>query len=282
MIPLGVAHLTALELPPPAFVRAATKAGFRSVGLRLHPAMAGGAAYPTQTGTKAHSELRDLLRAEGVTLHDIEFIQLTPEIVVDSFAAMLEAGADLGAVAVTVSGDDKVTGRLTENFAAMCDLAASFGLRVDLEFMRWRAIGTLAQAASIVVDAGKPNGAVLVDALHLSRSGGTPADLRNLPAGLVRAAQLCDAGAVLPTTDEDTILEARGGRLPPGDGALPLVALLDSLPPDTALGAEVPLPALDADTRLARVYAGMRNVLAATDRSARPASITITNFPEDS
>ena len=83
---LGVAHLTALELAPADFVREAAKAGFKSVGFRVHPVTAGGAAYPTSPGTRDHQELRDLLQSEGVALHDIEFIQLTPGVDTQSFA----------------------------------------------------------------------------------------------------------------------------------------------------------------------------------------------------
>ena len=44
----------------------------------------------------------------------------------------------------------------------MCDLAGSFGLRVGLEFMRWRIGGNLQQAAALVKCANKANGAILV------------------------------------------------------------------------------------------------------------------------
>ena len=192
---LGLAHLTALELSPPALVTEAARAGFGSVGLRVVPATTGGPAYPTRLGTEAHRALKQILAAEGVRVSDIEFIQLTPEIDVRAFAAQFEAAADLGAISVTVSGDDHDPARLTAHFAELCDLALAFGLRVDLEFMRWRAIGALPQALSIVQQAGKSNGAILVDALHLTRSGGKAGDLISIPDEWLRAVQICDAGA---------------------------------------------------------------------------------------
>ena len=267
MTPLGVAHLTALELPPPDLVREAARVGFQSVGFRVHPALAGGVAYPSRAGTQAHRDLRDLLDGEGVSLNDIEFIQLTPDVDVGSFTNMLEAGAGLGAASVTVSGDDADGGRLTTNFAALCDLAGSFGLRVDLEFMRWRVVGTLEQAAAVVAGAGRSNGAILLDALHLDRSGGTPAQLRDLPPGTLRAAQLCDAPASQPQTDADAIAEAREGRLPPGDGKLPLTELLHALPPGAALSVEMPLASIEAAPRLELAYRATRRVLTAASGS---------------
>jgi len=265
---LGLAHLTALDLPPPELIREAARAGFTSVGLRVHPATVGGPAYLTRVGTEAHRVLKQILADEGVRLNDIEFIQLTPDIDVAAFAGLLEAGADLGAKSVTVSGDDDDNARLAAHFAELCDLAQPFGLRVDLEFMRWRPIGNLSQAEAIVRQAGKSNGAILVDALHLSRSGGQPRDLIMVPAQWLRAAQLCDAVSEMPRTDAAVIAEAREGRLPPGEGSLPLDGLLGGLPTDTILSVEMPLPALQARERIAVAFNATRRALDHAHRGA--------------
>jgi sugar phosphate isomerase/epimerase len=266
MTGLALAHLTALELPPSALVMEAARAGFTSVGLRVVPATIGGPAYPTRLGTEAHRELKQILTNEGVRVNDIEFIQLTPDIEVSAFADLLEAGADLGAGSVIVSGDDDDNARLTAHFAGLCDLAQQFGLRADLEFMRWRAVRSLPQAEAIVRQAGKANGAILVDALHLSRCGGSPGDLIAIPDRWLRGAQLCDAAAEMPTTDAAAIAEARAGRLPPGEGALPLGGLLQALPSDASLSVEMPLPALEARARIAVAFKATKRLL---DRQPR-------------
>jgi sugar phosphate isomerase/epimerase len=263
---LSLAHLTVLELPPSALVMEAARAGFTSVGLRVHPATVGGPAYPTRVGTEAHRDLKQILADEGMRVNDIEFIQLTPDVEVSAFAGLFEAGADLGAISVTVSGDDDDNARLTARFAGLCDLAQQFGLRADLEFMRWRAIGSLSKAEAIVRQAGKANGAILVDALHLSRCGGSPDDLIAIPDRLLRGAQICDAAAEMPTTDAAVIAEARGGRLPPGEGALPLGGLLQALPSDASLSVEMPLPALETRARITVAFKATRRLL---DRQPR-------------
>ncbi|KRR24188.1 xylose isomerase [Bradyrhizobium lablabi] len=262
----GLAHLTALELSPPALVTEAAGAGFTSVGLRFVPATPNGPAYPTRVGTEAHRALKQILTAEGVDVADIEFIQLTPDVDVQAFAGVFEAAADLGAISVTVSGDDHDNVRLTAHFAELCDLALPFGLRVDLEFMRWRAIGALPQALAIVRQANKSNGAVLVDALHLTRSGGKAGDLTSIPDEWLRAAQICDAGADTPSTEAAIIAEAREGRLPPGDGSLPLGDLLEALPADAFLSVEMPMPALETRVRIAAAFDATRRLL---DRHSR-------------
>jgi sugar phosphate isomerase/epimerase len=237
----SLSHLSALDLTPPQLVSVAAEAGYWAVGLRLNPAAPGAVSYPLRPGTTAMAEALQRLNDTGVAVYDVEFIPLTPTIDIPGHAAMFEAAAALGARRVNVSGDDPDLSRLTSSFAGMCELAASFGLDVDLEFMRWRHVGTLAQAAEIVRGSGAHNGAILLDALHLFRSGGQPSDVRGLEPGLIRSVQLCDAPAASPPP-EGIIEEARNHRLAPGEGGLPLAELLASLSGEVAFGIEVPSP----------------------------------------
>jgi sugar phosphate isomerase/epimerase len=250
---LGVAHLTALELAPDVLVREAARAGFSSVGLRLHPAMAGGIAYPLAPGSPALQQLKTTLDGEGVVVNEIEFVELKPAVDVAGLASLLEAGAQLGARCLTVSGDDPEHSRLTENFAALCELAAGYGLRVDLEFMRWRQIGNLQQAVALIAAAGQVNGGVLLDVLHLFRSGGDVAAVAQLDRRFIHGVQWCDAPALAPT-EAGIIREAREGRLAPGQGQLPLAELLNVLPPKVHWSVEIPSPATGASERLAQAF----------------------------
>jgi sugar phosphate isomerase/epimerase len=258
---IGVAHLNALELPPEALIPAVARAGYRATGLRINPVSAGGICYPLPPGSDALRQVRTLLRSEGVRVNEVEFIQITPDIDIHAYTHMLETGAELGATCLTVAGEDPDFARMTANFAALCDLAAPFGIRVDIEFMVWRVVATVQQATKLVSDAGRPNGGVLMDSLHLARSGGVPADMRATPASMVRAAQICDGPAASPPNVDAIIAEARENRLPPGEGELPLIDFLRALPPGTAISAEVPMLGLDAPTRLRRAYEATVKVL---------------------
>jgi sugar phosphate isomerase/epimerase len=246
---LGVAHLTALELAPARLVREARRAGFSAVGLRLHPVIPGAQAYPVAPGSQALRELRAVMAGEGVRVTDIEFVALTAQAQVADYQPLLAAGAELGALSLTVSGDDDDVARLTGNFAALCELARGHGLRVDLEFMRWRPVATLQQACTVVTGAGQDNGGVLVDALHLFRSGGQVADLAGVDPRLLRAVQLCDAPLLAPV-EELIIAEAREGRMLPGQGQLPLAALVAALPAQLCVSVEVPSAGVPAEQRL--------------------------------
>ena len=79
----------------------------------------------------------------------------------------------------------------------------------------------------MVTHAAHPRAAVLVDSLHLARTGGQPADLLRIPLGLLPYIQVCDAGSAAVSDDEPAYMaEARGGRLLPGHGCLPLELLV--------------------------------------------------------
>lgn len=261
-LPLGVAHFTAIELPPLDLVTLAARSGFAAVGLRLHPAFPGAPFYQLPAGSTASREMRRRLDGDGIAVYDIEFVVIDEGFVAATLAPILEAAAALGAKRLSVCGDDPDRSRLVDNFASLCDVAAQFGMGVDLECMAWRKVASLPDAVEVVKAAGRSNGGVLVDALHLSRTGGSPQDVRLVPADMIRSAQLCDAPLARPASSEAIIQEARGGRLPPGEGALPLVELLAALPADTMLSVEVPMDgAGPAALRLPRIYEATRRLL---------------------
>lgn len=239
--PLGLAHFTCIGVPPVDLVRLASRTGCAAVGLRLYPAFPGAPFYALPPGSGAFREMRRALADEGMRVHDIEFVTLGEDFDPASLAAILESAAGLGARRLSVCGDDPDRPRLVARFAEVCDLAAGFGIGVDLECMAWRRVASLPDAVRVVEAAGRPNGGVLVDALHLSRTGGSPEDVRAVPAHLIRHAQLCDAPARRPDSTDAVIQEARAGRLPPGEGALPLAALVAALPPTASLSIEVPI-----------------------------------------
>ena len=108
---------------------------------------------------------------------------------------------------------------------------------------------------------GPAHGGALVDAIHLSRTGGSPADLAGVPPQYIRSAQLCDAPSRRPATNEAIIQEARSGRLPPGNGELPLRELLAAMPQDTAIGVEVPMDgSIPAEMHAQRIFDATRQL----------------------
>lgn len=267
--PLGIAHFTCIGLAPVEFARLAARVGYRRIGLRLHPAFPGAPAYSVPEGSLVARDLQAVLDGEDLALHDIEFMVIDAAFDASALERTLADAAALGARRLSVCGDDPDRGRLVARFADLCDCAARHGLAVDLECMAWRQVASLPDAVSVVEAAGRPNAGVLVDALHLARGGDTPETVRDIDDALIRHAQLCDAGPIRPDTPEGLIAEARAGRLLPGEGALPLRALLAALPDDATHSVEVPMTgSTSAEEHARAVFAAAQVLLADPPRSA--------------
>jgi sugar phosphate isomerase/epimerase len=217
---VSLAAGTVLDVDPAQTVEVAAAAGFGAVGLWFDPA----------TWTQATSaSVARRLRADAIIPLDIEPVILGRG--EDPGDALVDTAGELGVRHVLVASGPADRGAVVERFGELCVRAASAGVVVVLEFLPIFTIGTLAAAVSVVEEVGEPNGGVLVDSLHLARSGGSPDDLRGLRPGTVPYLQLADAPAEPPGRDRDALREeALHGRLLPGDGELPLDAMLAALP----------------------------------------------------
>jgi sugar phosphate isomerase/epimerase len=152
---------------------------------------------------------------------------------------------------------------MIDAFGALCERAAAAGLALTLEFIPGSGIPDLATALAIVTGTGAGNAGVLVDTWHLSRSGGTVADLAAAPSRTLTAIQISDrrpppAGApYVPMSD----------RLLPGAGDLPLRAIVDTIranSPDPIISVEVfssVLAALPPAEAAAQAGEALRRVL---------------------
>jgi sugar phosphate isomerase/epimerase len=237
---MALAPLGFLELDPPTLISVAGAAGFRFVTLRTAPAVPGGIHHPLRPGSTELRGAAARLDDTGVAVLQVELVSLHRETDVPGARPLLESGAELGATRLVVSGDDADLSVVSAKLAEIADLAAEYEITVDVEFMPFRELGTLGQALDVVAAAGRDGVAVMVDALHLARSGGGPADVAAADPRLLRVLQVCDAPLLAPAPSLLAV-EAREGRLLPGDGALPLDALLAAMPGDAVWAGEVPM-----------------------------------------
>jgi sugar phosphate isomerase/epimerase len=235
------------------------------VGIRLTATPSVGVPPYNMLGdTPVMRETLSRLADTGVSVLDVEFLRFEPETPIGIPEGFLETGARLGAKYVLVMSVEPEEARTLDRFGELCDRAAQYGLHVCLEFAIYTGVKTLAHAARMVKQSGRSNASVLVDALHFSRSGGTPADIAHVDPSHFRYAQLCDARPDVPTDAAGLIREARTGRLLPGEGVLPLAALVRALPAATPLSVEAPVRAtagLPALERAQRAYRAMRELL---------------------
>jgi sugar phosphate isomerase/epimerase len=266
-----VSHLTALDAPAEAFIDGAAAAGFEGCGLRVIPPK----HAPTTpiAGDKPRiAALRERAKDRGIRIFEAESFGIDSDTRIVDFQPALEAAAELGAAYIVSGGIDADESRLAASYAELAEAAQRFGLVMAIEFMPSRPMKSLGDALRVLGKVAHPNAKVLIDALHLTRSGGTPDDVARVDPASLAYLQLCDA----PNPPVQSLTEeSRGGRLYPGEGGLPLARLMDALPTDVATSLEAPhalqrhLPAAErlrlagvatlafiAATRARRVVAG--------------------------
>jgi sugar phosphate isomerase/epimerase len=267
---IGLSQLTVRGAGSLEVIEAAGRAGFDSVGLRLIDDRAR-EPVPLVGDTALRREVIARLDHGGLRVLDVEVVRLADARSDPAWPEAFESAAHLGARNVLVVCWDRDLSRAAAAFAAACEAAGGFGLRCALEFMPFSGVRTLAEAVRLV-EAAPPAGGVLVDALHLHRSGATPSDVAAVIAArpdTVPYVQLCDAPRQAPAglTPLD---EAVGHRLQPGEGELPLGELLAALPSSIPISVEVTNPAM---ATLAAVDRAQR-AMAATLRLLRDAGQT--------
>ena len=262
-VPLSLAHLSELDVPPLELVELAARAGFASIGLRTSRSSAGGVEYPLHS-VDEQAEMRRRLAANGIKVLELEVVPLSGATRLADYKPMLEVGAAIGASRLTVVGDSADFAAVADKLAEMAELALPYGIAVDLEFMPFRPVQTFAHAVDVLERADHSNAHILIDALHVFRSGSSLDEIARVDPAMLGPIQLCDAPATPPPAAE-LIIEARTRRLLPGEGELPLSALIDALPGDIQFGVEVPLagrrPDLDPGARLALLLSATREFL---------------------
>jgi sugar phosphate isomerase/epimerase len=255
--PIGVAHLTLLQLSPPDLVTTAAAAGYDFVGVRVKAVTAGEHQYPMQPGSPMSRETLRRLDDTGLAVRDVEFLSLGSDTGPADWLPALEAGAALGASTLSVVGADPDRARLGDTLARLVSDSRDFGIRPTLEPISYQPVGRVADAAALATATGA---ALLLDALHIRRGGSSLDDVRALDPDLIPVVQICDGPLEAPerldlpgelplgmTADGSPLqLEARALRRIPGEGQFPLVDLLGALPPGTPLSVEVPDARLQA------------------------------------
>ena len=228
---LSLSSRTLPDASAAEMVSAAAAAGFDAAGVWVDP---------QGWDSSITRSVRERLAGTGLGVLDVEVLTIAPEVPDSALQRIIEIGGELDARYALVIGMDPEPSRIADRFGRLCEHAASSGIRPVLEFMRFTSVRTLADALEIVQAAGHPAGAVLIDMLHLARSGGSPEDLLGIDPDALPYAQICDAPAEPPGEESGGLIaEALQGRLLPGDGALPIREFLARLPAGRPLSCEI-------------------------------------------
>lgn len=213
-------------------VEAGGAAGFDAVGLWVDVA---------EWTAQATRETRAALAHTGLPVLDVEVVWIKPDSALDDHRKVIDVGAELGASNVLCVSSDPDPGATADKLAALCRHSEGSGMRVALEFGIFTEVKDLTQALAILHRVGHPLQAVLIDPIHVDRSGTSVAQIAAIDRALLPYAQICDACAERPDpADFDAVItDAIDLREQCGQGVLPLAAMLEALPPEIPLSIEL-------------------------------------------
>jgi sugar phosphate isomerase/epimerase len=255
---VSIAPLTLFRPDPLELIEAAGDAGFDLVDLQF--GVQDQPLDPRYVDPGFVGQVRTALRSQGLEVLDVGSIAFSPDLDPAVPGALVRFASDVEARIVHVTDWDPEAERTIDRFGQICDLAAGVGLQAAIEFMPYSYTRTLDDASALVAAVRRGNAGIVLDTLHLMRSGGSPATIRNVPSAMFAFIQLADARREAPPA-EHLREEALGRRLLPGEGELPLEDILDALP---ALPISVEVPC-EANRHLARAHQA-RLALEATNR----------------
>jgi sugar phosphate isomerase/epimerase len=235
---LAIHQLSALDMPVLDFVDLAAAVGCEKVCIFAHwpPNMR------TEIAAVSRAEKGEFLTRladHGLGVSGADFYPITPELDLKGYERGVAFAAELGARHLITAVDDTEEARAVANLGALTEMAAAHGLRIGLEFMTLApGCRTIGKGAWFVDQVGLPNIGLNMDVLHLTRSGGTAADVAALEPRYFNNAQICDGRG--RHVSDDYLIEAGADRLTPGAGDFALHEVFAAVPAETPMDLEVP------------------------------------------
>jgi len=226
------------EFAPEQVVYAAAQAGFNAVGIWCD----------LETWTNERTEkVSQALSDTGITALDIEVVWFKPGEPIDTHDRFVDIAKAIGAKNILCVSSETDINETRKRFKHLCQLTEGSDIRVVLEFLAITEINSLAKALAVVNAVAHPAAGILIDTLHLQRTGSGVEDLAalaqtqpNIPAPLLPYMQLCDASATLEDQSFEGVLEdALYLRKLLGKGQLPLKAILQIVGADMPLSLEI-------------------------------------------
>ncbi|OCB45498.1 xylose isomerase [Mycobacterium malmoense] len=238
---LGIGMLSVFGLPPVELVNLAADLGCRFVSAALQGMPLVPLGYPRFSLIDDAGLRRAVLAAmddRGVRISLGDGFLVLPGADVRALRGDLDVLAELGVPRINVVSLDPDVPRSFDQFAALTDVAAQLGIQTLVEPVPGLTVGDLPTALAAVEHVARPDFRLLIDTMHVVRSGSSAADLAAIDPTRIGYAQLNDT-TLRPRT-ENYMEEAMFERMVPGEGELPLRGILSVLPSDIVIELEVP------------------------------------------
>jgi sugar phosphate isomerase/epimerase len=242
---LGIEQLSAFGLPPVEFVHLAANLGCQCisaglVGLGYNPN-----GYP-DFSLREDKALRRAtiaaMRERDVAISLGEGCIIRPGSDIRDAAADMDIMAELGVERINTTSMDPDLARTLDQLGLFAEMAAARSMVSTLELCPALTIRDLGMAVDAVRHVGRADFTLLLDTMHLGRSGATGADVAALDPAMISYVQLCDAPRV--PSEPNYLKEATFERMVPGEGDMPLRDYLAAIPPSVTISLEVPLQAM--------------------------------------
>lgn len=240
----ALGQLTVCGARPEELVEIAAWAGYDAISPFLAADGAGSLpAVPLKAGDVETTAMARRLVDTGLRVHVGDGFVLHGATDMDALRAGVALMAQLGARAINAVHFDTDASRGLDRFCQLNSWAREAGLITLIEFTPLSTISGWRDALAYRERAGGDNIALMVDLLHLRRSGGTVEEIAQIDPSLIGAVQLCDG----PTESgpQGYREEAMYERMIPGQGSLHAEKLLRVLPKDMLVDLEVPLRSLE-------------------------------------
>ncbi|HKI38811.1 MAG TPA: TIM barrel protein [Mycobacterium sp.] len=238
---LAVGFLGGFGLPPVDFVHLTADLGCRYMSTVVQGAPLVPLGYPPFSLKDDAALRRDVLAAmahRGVSISLGDGFLVLPGAEIRRFSGDLDALAELSVPRINVVSLDPDLGRTFDQFAELTALAAQRGIQTVVEPVPGLTVADLPTAQAAREHVGRTDFRVLIDTMHLVRSGSSAADLAAIEPDCIGYAQLNDT-TLRPRMD-NYMEEAMFERMVPGEGELPLLEILSALPRDVVIEIEVP------------------------------------------
>lgn len=238
---LGIELQTVFGMSPVDQVRLASALGCGHISTGLRPVpwqMEYFQPWSLREDADLRTELRRALQDGGVSISLGEGFPVKPGQEVAGYAAELDIFAELGTVAIGSICLEPDLNRALDQFDQLATLAAEREMAFNLEFAPPHPVNSLEKATALIKELGQDRAKLLLDIMHVFRSGATLDDIAALEPGCIGYVQLCDVPVV--GTDENYYQEACFERCLPGEGELPLTGFLALIPSHIPVGIEVP------------------------------------------
>jgi sugar phosphate isomerase/epimerase len=215
--------------------------GIRSIGMGVK----GERDFDLAKNTELFELTRQALEETSVRINDIELAKIGDGIDVKRYESALEVAAKLGVKDVISSIWSEREDFYLEQFATLCDLAARYGIYVNLEFVTWAGVRSLEGVRRVLDAVKKPNAAIFIDTLHFHRSRVRLEELDACPKNLFRFMHICDGPAEVPDPlspnhKDELIRVGRDAREYVGEGAINIAEIVKKLPNHVLFSIELP------------------------------------------